>query len=657
MDNINTNKINPILIIEDDIGLSILISDILEDIGYSILQAYDGNSGLQALENNPVELMLLDFSLPNMSGLELLEALEKENIPIPPFIVVTGAGDEELAVEMMKSGASDYLTKNSQLLTLLPSVVNSVLRENTSKRKLAEAEKALRESEAYNKILFQESPLPMVVLDPGNLQFIDSNNAAAKICNFEDRQSLIGKTILDISASSQYEKEASKGIFVNYIKQAQNKRSVRFQWQCQYPDGKMWDAEVLLMVINYKNKELLQFSLQDITAQLIAKKNKEKLELQHRQSQKMEAIGVLTGGIAHEFNNLLSPILGFTEILMNENSVNTSDLKRLTHIKNAGNRAKNLVKQLLAYGQHSISTKSLIIIEDLIDNTIEFMKNTIPRNIYINKEIEHGLPAVEGIPNDIRQILINLCINASQAMPNGGTLTIQLNNTDYNNFVSLSGEEIKGKFICLTVKDTGVGIKKDKLEQIYDPFYTTREVGQGSGLGLSVVLGIVAQHGGHIDVDSKESVGTNFKVYLPVTEGKAAIPVEKDVEFHKGHEHILLIDDELTIISLIKSMLEPLGYKVTGIQDPEVALKIFRDNSQNFDLILTDYGMPKLNGKQLAELVKATKPEIPVILTTGYSNLARQDEVKNWNIEGILMKPFQYKELSNTIRTVLEKST
>jgi len=298
MDTVHEPEIAPILIIEDDVGLSTLIKDIVNDMGLSTLQAFNGSSAMDILQKQPIELMLLDFSLPDISGMQILDTIREEELYMPPFIVITGTGDEQLAVEMMKTGAYDYLTKDAHFLKSIPAVINFALREKDAQRKLEFAEKALHESEAYNKILFQESSIPMAVLDPVSLQFVDSNKAGANIFHIESPEQLLGKTMLDVSASTQQENKTSKEHFLTYIQQARNEDSVRFQWRCQYSDGSKWDAELLLVAIHYKNRELMQFSLQDITEKLAKEKNKTLSELQRRQSQKMKEIQTDVGLIA-----------------------------------------------------------------------------------------------------------------------------------------------------------------------------------------------------------------------------------------------------------------------------------------------------------------------------------------------------------------------
>ncbi|MBF0278564.1 MAG: PAS domain S-box protein [SAR324 cluster bacterium] len=390
-----------------------------------------------------------------------------------------------------------------------------------------------------------------------------------------------------------------------------------------------------------------------------------KLETQLRQAQKLEALGTLAGGIAHEFNNLLAPILGFTELLLEEKSEQDSDRDSLVQIMEAGQRAKDLVKQVLAYGRKSLSVRVPVRLESIIENNVQLLKNTIASNIVIRKKIENNVPPVLGMPNEIHQVLLNLCLNATHAMPEGGELTITLSQSGFRHFKNPEGTQRIGNFICLCVEDTGVGMDQATLERIYDPFFTTKEVGVGTGLGLSVVLGIVEQHRGQIEVNSSigtvgpdghvHGAGTTFQVFFPVSEIDFKTTSAATEEVSRGNENILLVDDESMIVNLGRRMLEKLGYKVTVFSDCTEALQHFANDPFHFDLAVTDYGMPLMNGKQMGKRLKEIRGDIPIILLTGYGDLAAKEEIQSWGIEALLMKPFTMNELSKVIKEVLDK--
>ncbi|MBF0276998.1 MAG: ABC transporter substrate-binding protein [SAR324 cluster bacterium] len=378
------------------------------------------------------------------------------------------------------------------------------------------------------------------------------------------------------------------------------------------------------------------------------------LENQLRQAQKMEAIGVLTGGIAHEFNNLLSPIMGYTELLIDEKSQDDPEVDSLKQIQIAGSRAKELVQQMLAYGRQSMSQRQSLDLKVIVESAVQLLKNTIDPRISVKVEFPDEIQTVWGMPDEIRQVLLNLCINAKQAMPEGGELTIHLEKAALHTFTDPVGRKREGQFIELIVKDDGVGMNSATLSQIFDPFFSTKEVGQGSGLGLSVVQGIVEQHEGHIKVHSTEGKGSAFHIYFPVAIQAVESPPEKLRELPPRPAKILLIDDEAMIVKLTKRMLEKLGYEANGFLDCDDALKSFSEHSQNFDLVMTDYGMPKMNGKAFAKKIKEIRPDIPVLIFTGYGDLMATDDIREWGVDGLVTKPFQLAELSEVLEKILE---
>ena len=301
---------------------------------------------------------------------------------------------------------------------------------------------------------------------------------------------------------------------------------------------------------------------------------------------------------------------------------------------------------MLAYGRQSISQKESIQLDVLVDEVLKLIQNTIPSNISVKKEVELDLPQIWGMPNEIHQVLLNLCINASGAMKDGGTLTISLKK---NNDSSQ-----KGDLIVLSVCDTGKGIESDILERIFDPFFTTKEIGEGSGLGLSVVQGIVQQHGGNIEVDSQVGKGSAFHIYLPVSQKETKLLTKKTKSLSKGNGRVLLVDDSDVVLLVTKRMLENLGYKVTAFLDCIEALEEFSKYPKKFDLVITDYGMPQMNGKQMTEKLKEISIDIPVILYTGYGNLVAKADVSLWKINDLLIKPCNLQTLSDTLAGVLK---
>jgi len=572
--------------------------------------------------------LVMDFVHPDYReyAQKRLKKITQENIIAPlaeaKFIRLDGSGvDVEVTGSLLSFQGG-------------PSV--QIVVQDISERK--QAEEALNKRIELTEKLVSESPIGIAIYDEAG-QCISANDACAKI---------VGATNEQVLAQNYHEIESWKksGLYEKVKYALSQSRKIQHEINVESTFG----AQVML------ESFLVPFGNGKLFLMIIDHTEREHLETQLRQAQKMEAIGVLTGGIAHEFNNLLTPILGYAEMLIKKHTEDDPDNGFLRHIQIAANRAKKLVQQMLAYGRKSTSQKESIQIESLVEEVIDFIKNTTPSNISIIKEIEINLPAVFGVPDEIRQILLNLCINAIHAMPDGGDLILNVCENNTCCFINSEGKKLDGDFICLCVKDAGIGINQDILEKIYDPFFSTKEVGEGSGLGLSVVSGIVEQHGGYIEVESKEGEGTVFGVYFPVSKKEVKRPVSQPKNLSYGNEQILLIDNDQTVLHVTKYMLEELGYKVTEFLDCSTALKFLNIDPEAMDLIITEYGMAEMNGKLLASKAKEIRKNIPVILLTGYGGLVAKEDVKTWGMEDILIKPIELKELSRAVREAIDKS-
>lgn len=383
------------------------------------------------------------------------------------------------------------------------------------------------------------------------------------------------------------------------------------------------------------------------------------LESQLRQSQKMEALGTLAGGIAHDFNNILQALSAIIELVRHKLPAGTSLQEQLSKATGQLDRGKQLVSQILVFSRKDNLEKDKVDIVLLVKDSLKMMREILPASIEIRGNIENFSGVVFGNATQLSQIIINLCTNAGHAMKeSGGVLDVRLKtidiDEDQNNYVGLNN----GKHIHLTIGDNGTGISSEIIELIFDPFFTTKPVGEGTGLGLSVIQGIVRKHHGIITVESETNEGTIFNVLLPLTEAteraESSNPLKmKEPPFSRGTEHILLVDDELDIAETTAKLLEHLGYQVTRMYCSRDALALFRTNSHQFDLVLTDQIMPLMSGIELTQEILAIKPDIPVILASGNTSLASEDIAKA-GIRAQLHKPYLMRELGETIRDVLD---
>ena len=382
-----------------------------------------------------------------------------------------------------------------------------------------------------------------------------------------------------------------------------------------------------------------------------------KYERQLQQVLKIQAIGTLAGGIAHDFNNILFPIIGYTELTMDEVPDDSVAHNNLEEVLKAAHRAKDLVQQILTFSRQSGQERKPVKVHSIIKEALKLLRASIPASIEIINKIDDDCHPVMGDATQIHQVIMNLCTNAYQAMQDkGGTLEVDLSEVDvgYEETIEKIGMQ-PGRHLQLLVRDEGCGMDAAVMDRIFEPYYTTKAQGKGTGLGLSVIHGIVKNHRGDISVTSLPGKGTTFKVYLPITENTDSVnEFEPSNGAAKGNERILLIDDEEQIVSMEQQMLENLGYEVTARTDSTEALKEFSEQPQNFDLVITDMTMPHMTGDELAQKLLDIKPDIPVILCTGFNEDITEEKALSMGIQKFVMKPVIKNDLATTIRTVLD---
>ncbi|MFO8047854.1 MAG: ATP-binding protein, partial [Desulfosudaceae bacterium] len=386
---------------------------------------------------------------------------------------------------------------------------------------------------------------------------------------------------------------------------------------------------------------------------------REQLESQLRQAQKMESIGTLAGGIAHDFNNILSPVIGFTELSLERVAENTRLHRNLSEVLKGGLRAKELVKQILTMSRREEQEKMPVALTPLVKEALKMLRATIPASIEFKEDISRRDLIVNADPTQLHQIIMNLATNAVQAMRDqSGLLEVSVQPVQFDKDISKTSLDIRpGHYARLAVSDTGSGIPEKDRDKIFEPYFTTKKKEDGTGLGLAVVHGIVKSHHGHINFYSDPGQGTTFHVYLPLAEsGSAARPARAVTPLPTGTETILLVDDELPIAEMLYQVLERRGYKVIIRTSSIEALEAFRFSPRRFDLVITDLTMPQMTGDKLAHAIKAIRPDIPIILCTGFSEKIRQLDDQNLPIDSFLMKPVDQISLTRTIRKLIDRT-
>ncbi len=380
------------------------------------------------------------------------------------------------------------------------------------------------------------------------------------------------------------------------------------------------------------------------------------LEEQLRQAHKMEALGTLAGGIAHDFNNILGIILGNTELALLDTSEGQPDRRPLAHIHQACLRAQALVGQILSFSRKTPQALQLCHLGPIVQEALALMRALIPTTVDLRLAMTATTDVVLADPAQIQQVVINLVMNAAQAMEQaGGVIEVRLVDLALDEAAAQLHDLRPGSYVRLTVCDTGCGIEPTIMARIFDPYFTTKEVGKGTGMGLAVVHGIVKHHGGAISAQSELGQGASFQVYLPVREAETVLASPQTVSLSSGQERILFIDDEPALVSMGKECLERLGYEVVTETSSREALTLFIRQPERFDLVITDMTMPGMTGKRLAEELRRIRPDIPIILCTGFSNHLNEEQAKAIGMCALLMKPLVLRELAETVRAILHK--
>jgi len=507
-----------------------------------------------------------------------------------------------------------------------------------------QAEDALRENEAIFSSFMEHCPVYVFFKDEKSRSIRLSRNYEQMLGRpIED---LLGKTMDELFPS-----DLAKGMIEDDLRVIRNGKPIKVVEELS---GRTFETTKFPVLQPGKPPFLAGFTI-DITEHKRADQQREKLETQLRQAQKMEAIGTLAGGIAHDFNNILSVIIGNAEILeMTDISFSAKD--ETDRILNASKRAKQLVRQILAFSRQGDQQKLLISLKPVVKETLDFLRASIPSTIQLQHRIDPDAGAIMADPTQMQQVLMNLCTNAAHAMEKtGGTLKVELDAVSLaDDDIPLDSEAERGQYARLTISDTGHGIEPRLQPRIFDPYFTTKGPDKGTGLGLSVVHGIVKSHGGIIKVHSEVGKGTAFQVLFPRADGVEKKEEKSVQSLPIGSEKILLIDDEQHLVEMYQRMLTMLGYHVDSRTSPVEAVEAVRANPQKYDLVITDMTMPQMTGYNLAKTLIEIRPNLPVVLCTGFSDQINEDKARSVGILAFLLKPVLFHDLAATLRKVLD---
>ena len=516
-------------------------------------------------------------------------------------------------------------------------------------RERRRTEEALRESEERLRSVLQNSPDYIITVDRDcKIIYLNRSFPGYSINN------MIGTYIFDYTLKEYYEiyKKTIEKVFLT-----KKMATIESIVPLQHDQNAVFDSRFGPTMLDGRVVSVVMIAT-DISDRKKAEEDKERIQVQLRQSQKMEAIGTLAGGIAHDFNNILSGIFGYTELAMRKQSKKSEVYNYLSQIFHAANRASDLVSQILTLSRQQDQDRKPVDVGLIVEETLKFLRASLPSTIVISINISSKSDMVLADATQIQQIIMNLCTNAMHAMQlNGGILSVKLNKIDLDSqFVNKFSDLRAGKYLMLEVSDTGHGMSSKIIDRIFDPFFTTKQKGAGTGLGLAIIHGIVKSYEGAITVHSEVDKGSTFQLFLPIVD---SIHSEKETEEEKflpgGNECILVVDDEVSLVDMIKEMLEELGYQVTSMISSVDALEAFELQPDKFDVVITDHTMPNMTGAEMAQKMLSRRPNTPIIMCTGFSDQVNYEKAKLMGISEFLSKPISYQDYAEAIMRVLLK--
>lgn len=762
-----------LLFAEDDPNdLELCLRDLEKSgLNFQADSAFTREEFAQKLRGEPADVVISDYRMKGWTAMDAL-AMIQASWPGVPLILASGTLGDELAVECIKKGITDYVLKGQ--LARLPIAIRRAQEGRALREAETRALEALRESEEHYRTLVENAPEAIVLLDVDQQKFIDSNGRALSLFGLT-RDVLLQSGVRDVSATKQVDGATAETVERLFSEPRLEGASAHFEWMYRNSQGEEHPAEVYLVRLPSANRRLVRASIVDITerkrseqalrdsearyrglvdnatygilwveepggrmldanpalaamlgydsvdevldiqlatrlycnpadenafiaehtqpgrasasvewkrkdgkiitvrmtgrrsmgpdrksecAEIIVEDVTERktLERQLVQAQKFEAIGQLAGGIAHDFNNMIGAILGWVDLGIDETDADSRLHRHFRKVRHQAERAAALTRQLLAFARRQILEPRSVDLNQTAIETLSLLEKVIGSNIEIKANLAPDLPVVRADPTQVEQVLMNLCINARDAMPNGGSLIIDTSNITLDAaFCSLQPLARPGDYVILAITDSGTGMDAATLDRIFEPFFTTKEMGKGTGLGLATVYGIVRQHGGFLNVYSEPGVGSTFKVYLPIstTAAPARDLAEDSGPVAGGTETILVAEDHEGLRQLAQETLTGLGYNVLLAADGEQALQEFQRSSETH-LAVLDVVLPKLSGPEVYAKLQETQPSLPVIFATGYSpDLAMIQKVQQQGFP-VLQKPYSSRSLARAVRKTLD---
>jgi PAS domain S-box-containing protein len=637
-----------VLLVDDDEDDYIITRDLISKIGnppYRLDWVDNYEAGLTRLRQREHDLCLLDYRLGERTGLELLRETQSMS-GRPPIILLTGQGDHEIDLEAAKAGAADYLIKGKLDVDRLERAMRYAIEGQRAKERLR------RDRDLISRIM-ETSPVGIIVTDQtGKITF--ANRRAEEVLGLtrdviaQRTGSVLDWRSTDLEGNPLPEQPS---LLKQVLANGQIAQDIRYTIDRRDGGHTLLSANATPLFDAAGKIDGMVVTVEDITERLT-------LEAQLRQSQKMESVGQLAAGVAHDINNILTVIQGHAGLLLNITAPDSNSVRSLKQISAASERAATFVRQLLTFSRKQIFRSKILDLNAVLQNLHNMLPQMLGEDIALETRFQPKLPRIEADTGMIEQIVMNLAVNARDAMPKGGKLILATATVEIGTAqVRQHPEARPGWFVCLAVTDSGCGMDHKVMQRLFEPFFTTKEVGKGTGLGLATIYGMVKQHQGWIEVQSELGVGSTFKVFLPVaseTRNAPAAPLSEPKPAQGGEETILVVEDETGLLELVRNVLQGYRYRVLAASSGTEALRVWEEHRGRIDLLLTDVIMPGgMTGNDVATQLRKQKPGLKVIYTSGYTSELTGEDSKAKNTV-FLAKPYLPLQLAHAVRKCLD---
>ena len=696
-------KMHKILIVDDKEENLYLLKAMLQGNGYEVVSAIHGADALDIARKTSFDLIIADILMPVMDGFALCREWKKdERLKDIPFIFYTATytdkRDQEFALslgatrfivkpeepdsfmEIVRETLRQFETPSSEMPFSIPleesekdetvylknynealirklenkmeelERANRELKEDIEARRMTEA--ALRDSEILFRTLVESAPEAIFVHSEGS--FVYLNPAMLRLIGASNHDDMLGKNFMERIAPN-YHDAVREGI---RVQSETGKPAPLMELEYLHLNGSMIPVETTAVPVRFQGRDAHLVFVRDVTGRKLAEEEKAKLEENLRQSQKLEAIGQLASGVAHDFNNCLTGISGYAEMIqMKLNEIHPDLASYAKKIVSSSMKAAVLTRQLLTFARKSRLNVIPMDTHDSIREVFSILSHTVNRLIKLNISLEATNSIINADRSQIENALLNLCVNARDAMPEGGVLTISTLNRSITSdcLTEIQAGVMPGDYVEISVSDTGTGISEGNIKRIFEPFFTTKEIGKGTGLGLASVYGTVKQHNGYIDLHSELGKGTKFKVLLPLIKDKEDELQASEERRITGEGKILVIDDDEAVRTSESGILSALGYTVIALEDGKKGVEWYEQNWKDIDLVIIDMIMPEISGLECFRRMKTINPDIRAIIASGYGKPSEKELMNAKGVAGFLAKPFLMNELSQVVSIVLGK--